>query len=506
MQLTKEQISDIIEQYIEEGLDTIENELLPKRPLSEERVDNLIEGTEDVRSMAFENLVTFNYKAVGASADGFLVQRDIEPDKDSCEYRQLCHDLLKAGVGLMDVEVARARGDYEFGFPYEKMGLTGLKERATAPPPAQPAPQPKSPKIADLIESWRTENITADLWKGRTLDRYTSYQNVILQVIGADTPILSVDHETVRHLKETLLKVPSGMNKKTEFRDKTMPQIIEINESKGYPTLSVNTVNGYLTHLGAFFKWCVGQGHMRQNYADGAKIKTRKTKRPDEIRKAFSKADLMVLFGSPDYREDKFKESYHFWLPILALYTGARMNELAQLRLKDIQVVDNVPSLVFQEDPDDPTISIKNAASLRTIPLHPFVAEELNFMGYIQSMKDRGEVRLFPELPYQNNNYGHKATKWFGAYKTRLGLTSKQLVFHSFRHTLTDNLKQQLITETLIDELTGHALQGETMGRYGKRYNVEVLYREAVLKLDYGVNLEHLKKSKWCGYPNDMPI
>lgn len=289
------------------------------------------------------------------------------------------------------------------------------------------------------------------------------------------------------------------MNRKTELQGKSIPQIVEINESKGYPTLSVNTVNGYLTHLGAFFKWCVGQGHMRQNYADGAKIKTRKTKRPDEIRKAFSKADLMVLFGSPGYREDRFKESYHFWLPILALYTGARMNELAQLRLKDIQVVDGIPALIFQEDPDDPTISIKNAASHRTIPLHPFVAEELNFMGYVQSMKKKGEVRLFPELPHQNNNYGHKATKWFGTYKTKLVLTSKQLVFHSFRHTLTDNLKQQLITETLIDELTGHALQGETMGRYGKRYNVDVLYREAVLKLNYGVDLEHLKKSKWCG-------
>ena len=75
-------------------------------------------------------------------------------------------------------------------------------------------------------------------------------------------------------------------------------------------------------------------------------------------------------------------------------------------------------------------------------------------------------------------------------------IDSPQLVFHSFRHTLSDNLKQQLITETLIDELTGHALQGETMGRYGKRYKSEVLYNEAVLKLDYGIILDHLKNSK----------
>ncbi|WP_321495106.1 site-specific integrase [uncultured Desulfobacter sp.] len=476
MKLTKEQISNIIDQYIEEGLDNIDDPLLPKRPLSPESVGNMIEGAEDVRSMAFEDLVAFNYKAVSTSADGFLVQRDIEPERDSNEYRQLCHGLLKASVGLMDVEVARTRGDYEFTFPYEKMGLADLKAITIVPAPTQPpTPQTKSPKIADLIEAWRSENITAELWKGRTLDRYTGYQSVILQIIGIDIPILSLNHETVRHLKEALLKLPCGMNKKAEFQGKTMPEIIELNESKGYPTLSVNTVNGYLTHLGAFFKWCVGQGHMLQNYADGAKIKTRKTKRPDEIRKAFFQTDLMVLFGSKDYREDKFRQSFQFWLPILALYTGARMNELAQLRLKDIKVVDGIPSLILQEDPDDPTISIKNAASLRTIPLHPFIAAELNFMRYVQSMRDKGEIRLFPELPLQNNNYGHKATKWFGTYKTKLGLDSKQLVFHSFRHTLTDNLKQQLITETLIDELTGHALQGETMGRYGKRYTVEVL-------------------------------
>nr|WP_321401595.1 hypothetical protein [uncultured Desulfobacter sp.] len=46
---------------------------------------------------------------------------------------------------------------------------------------------------------------------------------------------------------------------------------------------------------------------------------------------------------------------------------------------------------------------------------------------------------------------------------------------HNSTDTLSDNLKQQLITETIIDELTGHAVKGETMDRYGKRYPVETL-------------------------------
>jgi hypothetical protein len=38
------------------------------------------------------------------------------------------------------------------------------------------------------------------------------------------------------------------------------------------------------------------------------------------------------------------------------------------------------------------------------------------------------------------------------------------------------------------------------MGRYGKRYEIKVLFEEAVMKLDYsGVDLGHLKESKWVG-------
>jgi integrase len=99
-------------------------------------------------------------------------------------------------------------------------------------------------------------------------------------------------------------------------------------------TLSISTINSYLTVLGAFFKWCVGNGYMSQNYAEGFKIKTnRNRKRPDEIRAVFTTEQLNQIFSAPEYTEDKAKESYQFWLPILGLYTGARLNELSQLKL-----------------------------------------------------------------------------------------------------------------------------------------------------------------------------
>jgi hypothetical protein len=46
-------------------------------------------------------------------------------------------------------------------------------------------------------------------------------------------------------------------------------------------------------------------------------------------------------------------------------------------------------------------------------------------------------------------------------------------------------------------ELAGHHVEGETMGRYGKRYSPQVLYEEAIIKIDYGIDLSHLKQSKF---------
>ncbi len=493
MKLTKDKIANIINQYIEEGLNNIEEYLLPKHPISDESLERNIEGTEDLRSMLVEDMMLFNYKAVNKTADEMLVKQDIQADKDSHEYRQLCHDMLKARVGLQDVEIARVKGDYGFKFPYASLGLTPTKIQTKN----TKATIPDSPMIKDLVQDWFKENTKADLWKPRTLKQYTGHLTVILQVIGENTPILSIDFATVKKKKNILIKLPPGMNKKKIFQNKSIREITEITEAEGIDTLNVNTINSYIITLGAFFKWCVGNGHMLSNYAEGIKIKVSKQKRPDEIREAFSPDHMAKIFNSPEYLKDSFEKSYQFWLPILGLFTGARLNELCQLRLGDIQKVDGILSLVLQEDSNDKTISIKNAASLRTIPLHPFISNDLNFGGYIASLKKNGETKLFPELPYQNFSYGHSASKWFQAFKSKCGIDSSKLVFHSFRHTLSDNLKQQLIAETLIDELTGHAIQGETMGRYGKRYGVKILYDEAVLKLNYGVDLKHLKDSKW---------
>ena len=49
----------------------------------------------------------------------------------------------------------------------------------------------------------------------------------------------------------------------------------------------------------------------------------------------------------------------------------------------------------------------------------------------------------------------------------------------------------------MIAELVGHKTDNITMERYGKRCEPKKLYEGTVLKLDYGIDLSHLKNSKY---------
>jgi hypothetical protein len=58
-------------------------------------------------------------------------------------------------------------------------------------------------------------------------------------------------------------------------------------------------------------------------------------------------------------------------------------------------------------------------------------------------------------------------------------------------------MKHKMVEETLLKEVVGHAVQGETMGRYGKRYTPEILLKEAIEKIDYGLDLKAQAIRDW---------
>jgi len=160
---------------------------------------------------------------------------------------------------------------------------------------------------------------------------------------------------------------------------------------------------------------------------------------------------------------------------LLGLYTGARLNELSQLYRSDIVVVNGIDCLHIQAVNSGQRL--KSPSSERLIPIHSKL-KALGFLDFVTSFKKKSKLRLFPELSY-HKYHGYSATpsKWFARHRVLTGLSksTEKKDFHSFRHTLADDLKQRGVAESLIAGILGHSTGGITFGRYGKDYTPEVL-------------------------------
>lgn len=100
----------------------------------------------------------------------------------------------------------------------------------------------------------------------------------------------------------------------------------------------------------------------------GAKLNGKIKRNKKNIYLPFSKAELISLFHSELYRINGFKKPSHFWLPLLGLYTGARLEELAGLHLSAFSIVQGVTVVLLSDETT--TDGGKNEFSLRQVPIH----------------------------------------------------------------------------------------------------------------------------------------
>lgn len=211
------------------------------------------------------------------------------------------------------------------------------------------------------------------------------------------------------------------------------------------------------------------------NPAEDISVPVKRT--PGTRRRGFDLPALRSIFSSPIYTDDARPEAGSgeaaYWLPLMGLYTGARLNEIGQLRPQDIfeepyfgEDGTEASAWVFRFTADgDAQLKLKNEGSERRIPVHP-VLIELGFLDYVKSVS--GEARIFPEL--RGDKYGHITanwSKWFNRYlRDPIGVTDARMVFHSFRHAFKTYARAAKIGKDINDAITGH-LPFDTGGEYG---------------------------------------
>jgi hypothetical protein len=444
----------------------------------QERAEEVLAFTEeDLR----EALAGGDFRAVRPWVDSLLEEQGVRLSKDGEAYRRLCLAILKAEVKATDVLRERLEGRV-VDTPPAPAPLT----RATAPSSSD------NPALSVLFDKWAKEH--EGKLAAATIPEFGVSIRRFVEVNG-DLPVRDIKPAHVRDFKDALLGFPRQTP--ASWRSLTVPQILEkAAERPDLPRLSPRTINDkMLGALGAVLNWGRKQGYCDFNAARD--IKTAAPRIEEEKRTAYTVDDLNTIFRFPIFtageRPGGGGGEAAKWLPLLGLFTGARLEELGQLLTADVKEEDGVNYLDLFTIPEGQRR--KNQSSRRRVPVHPELVR-LGFLAYVQERREDGDTRLFPDLRAYKKKHTHYWSRWWGRYARSRGIKDTRKTFHSFRHAVKLAYRLADVPEVVYDALQGHT--ASTEGRkYGGKLTMHTPIRglaEVMAKLQFpGLDLEHLK-------------
>jgi integrase len=251
-------------------------------------------------------------------------------------------------------------------------------------------------------------------------------------------------------------------------------KVIEANQTEGKPAISGKTINKYLSALGAFCQWLLANDFIQEDVMRGMYLNIDKS---EKKRFPYTAEQLTTIFSSPLFtgcvgegREhepgDLRIRDWRFWLPLIGLYSGARLGEIAQLLTADLRQIHG--QWVFHITREGSVLkSTKTAGSERVVPVHPELIK-LGLLEYHASVQKRGAEQLFSEIKQDRRGFFSGApSSFFNDYLRAIGVKVDATVnFHSFRHGIADAFRRAGYLDEQFGCLLGHS-KSSTTGKYG---------------------------------------
>jgi integrase len=378
-----------------------------------------------------------------------------------------------------------------------------FKERLASPATARPA---NNFKLSDLWEAFKNNKVTKKSWNTGSAQKNADAFLVILDIIGDLKLTAFEDDKPCLRFLEHIQLYPSNKNK-TFPGKKYSPDMVK---NAKFKPLSISHKNYHLQLLSSILKYGMkgNKWGLSVNHAEGLSLDD--TRVVSEIREIFTKTDIENMFHGLS-KTHMVNHPERLWLPVLALFTGARSNELCQLRIEDIAEVEGVPVIHIRHRPELHQTT-KNEQD-RVVPVHPDLIK-LGFLEYVEQVKRiKKNERLWPALELYREKWNVSYGKHFnGTFCPKYvdKDTEKHHSFHCTRHTMIDWYKQNGLEVDGFKELLrlksiiGHLENADlsalgldtdiTLGRYGKEFSVQSQL-EFISKLDYRVDFGLLKKS-----------
>ena len=314
--------------------------------------------------------------------------------------------------------------------------------------------------------------------------------------LDMDAEVHTVTSEHVERYIQKLAKLPTRRLGQ-KFSGLSIDEMIALAVKEKLPLMDVKTRKNRVDTLLAAFNYARRHGYIEVNPFSGKtskrEVKNANTKKSRRL--PFDQQELELIFAGEWFKRPPGEWGGKQWLLVIGLYTGARLEEIGQLRVNDVCDIDDIHyfNITESDDPDEVIDgserpkSLKTTGSERRVPVHPTLID-LGLLDHVSEMRKRGHARVFPDIKSSQESITSAYSKAANRYIDNCGIVSPQKTFHSLRHTFIRQCRDAGIHRDHHQALTGH--REENVGdHYGDGFSLSTL-NEDIAKVRYGLSWE----------------
>jgi integrase len=275
------------------------------------------------------------------------------------------------------------------------VGIAGAGGQVGAGTPASNQASPTvaeafatTPALSSYVEPYLANAFVAAKPTEKTLDSYRAAISLFIDIVG-DKPLHALGVTDQNRFEDTIGKIPANRTKIASARALSLDQMIALDA----PKLSPQSTKNIAQRTNNFLNWAFRREGGKPPFELMGNVHI--TARSKKVqRRAFKDDELRTLFNPATYAQGRQQSPYMYWLSLIGLHTGMRINEIAQLALADIGSHDGIACFHVTDDDADEAQDrrakrVKTDAGRRIVPVHDALIN-LGLLNYVQAVRQDG--------------------------------------------------------------------------------------------------------------------
>lgn len=352
---------------------------------------------------------------------------------------RLLQAVLEAYRGICRLMIKRGDGDYS---PDPLAATFASPKEAGQPLSATQEKKQSGPRLTALFDGYVKERQPAPA----TVKSFKGKVAHLIQFLG---------HEDAAHVS------PEDI---VRWKDHLLNEQLTNGQNRSATTVG----DTYLPAIRTVYAWALTNQKVKQNPVSGLNVKRPKVAklRGKDFTDAEAHLILKASLEQPASRSEYLDRAKR-WVPWLCAYSGARVNEITQLRPKDVVELDGIWCIHIT--PEAGNVKTNEA---RIVPLHSHLIEQ----GFVEFAKKQSAPLFYNPANYRGGSDGNPQAKKAGErlanWVRSLGISDPNIApNHAWRHRFKTMAREYDIDHEARDYLAGHtpATEGAKYGGWSPR-------------------------------------